>query len=109
MATTDKLKYVYYTLEVDKDYWLSLTGGKYPFESFEPAFYAAVKKVHNLFPLPAQLSPNNYSAYEKALDDGIKQWLNNRDYKQGDFRLYTEPKSTDPNKKYHVLAMILGL
>ena len=109
MAEPAKLLYASYILNVDKDYWLSLTGGKYPFESYPPEFYAAVAKVHNLFPLPPQLSPNNYSAYEKALDKGIKQWLNNLDYKQGEFRLYTEPKNTEPDKKYYVRAMILGL
>jgi len=106
MATPAKLKYVYYTLEVDKDYWLSLTGGKYPFDAGERGYNEAINKVANLFGLPSQLQPSNYSAYENSLDKGIGGWLSERQYTRGLIRLYTEPTSTDTAKKYHVLAEI---
>jgi len=109
MAEPAKLLYARYILNVDRDYWLSLTGGEYPFDANSRGYNEAINKVANLFGLPSQLQPSNYSAYEKSLDAGIGGWLSERQYRPGDVRLYTEPKSNDTDKKYHVLAMILGL
>lgn len=109
MANPNILPYVFYTLEVDQDYWRSLTKGDPEFDAGSRGYSEAINTVANLFGLPSELEPANFSAYESSLDSGIGSWLSQRQFRPGLKRIYTEPKSTDKNKKRYVLAQIRNI
>ena len=109
MATPAKLPYVFYTLEVDEAYWRSLTKGNTEFDAGSRGYSEAVNTVANRFGLPSQLEPGNFSAYESSLDSGIGSWLSQRQFRPGLKRIYTEPLSSNKNKKRYVIAEIRNL
>jgi len=109
MAVSAKLPYVFYTLEVDKAYWLSLRGNDPDYDAGSRGYSEAINTVANRFGLPSQLEPGNFSAYESSLDSGIGSWLSQRQFRPGLKRIYTEPLSSNKNKKRYVIAEIRNL
>lgn len=109
MANPNILPYVFYTLEVDQAYWRSLTKGEAYFDADSRGYYEAINTVANRFGLPSQLEPENFSAYESSLNSGIGSWLSQRQFRPGLKRIYTEPKSSNKNKKRYVLAQIRNI
>ena len=109
MANPNILPYVIFTLEVDKDYWNSLRNNAPFFDQGSRYFNETVNKVERLLPVPTQLENANYPAFVQQVKRGIEQWLSQYQYIPALHRLYTEPKSTDKNKKRYVLAQIRSL
>jgi hypothetical protein len=109
MPVSAKLPYVFYTLEVDRAYWLSLRGNDPDYDAGSRGYTQTVNKVASRFPLPSQLEPSNISSYENGLSGGIGSWLSKRQYSPGTIRLYTEPKSSNLKKLRYVIAEIRNL
>ena len=109
MAPPAILPYVFYTLEVDKAFWLSLRGNDPDYDQGSRGFTQTVDQIASKFGLPSQLEPSNFSAYENGLSKGVGSWLSSRQYSPGLQRIYTEPSSANKNKKRYVIAEIRNL
>ena len=109
MAESAILPYVFYTLEVDKEFWLSLRGNDPEYDQGSRYFVQTVDQIASKFGLPSQLEPSNISAYENGLSRGIGSWLSSRQYKPGLQRIYTEPENTNDKKLRYVIAEIRNL
>lgn len=106
MPTIPGIKYVTYTLEVDKAYRDSLPN-PYAFNN-DAGRERTVQILANQFGLPKEILPNNVAGWDTAINRGINDWLDVR-YTPGELGIYGQVQGRPGQYVVNVVAKIRSL